>query len=174
MLHIASHFVFKPANEITSYLVLGDGSPLTLLQMKNELRFSGTDMMTLSACNTAMAGSGTTGREIEGFGVLAQNQGAKAVLATLWPVMDKSTGIFMQNLYRLRHEKKLNKAEALQQAQIMFIRGEIKGSGSDGDRERNQAMKGLPGMGDKGDIKAPAPYSHPYYWAPFILMGNWL
>jgi CHAT domain-containing protein len=19
-----------------------------------------------------------------------------------------------------------------------------------------------------------APYAHPYYWAPFILMGNWL
>jgi len=21
---------------------------------------------------------------------------------------------------------------------------------------------------------AAAPYAHPYYWAPFILMGNWL
>ncbi len=178
VLHIASHFVFKPANEITSYLVLGDGSPLTLLQMKNELRFNGTDMMTLSACNTAMAG--TTGREIEGFGVLAQNQGAKAVLATLWPVMDKSTGIFMQNLYRLRHEKNLTKAAALQQAQIMFIRGEIRDSESDGDRKRNRVVK-MPGMSRKPDVKASAPdvkasapYTHPYYWAPFILMGNWL
>jgi len=174
VLHIASHFVFKPANEITSYLVLGDGTPLTLLQMKNELRFSGTDLMSLSACDTAMAGAGTTGREIEGFGVLAQNQGAKAVLATLWPVMDRSTGIFMQNLYRLRHEKKLTKAAALQQAQIMFIRGEIGGSGSDGDRKRNRPTKGLPGAVRRPDGKASAPYSHPYYWAPFILMGNWL
>ena len=82
------------------------------------------------------------GREIEGFGGFAQRQGAKAVLATLWPVADKSTGLFMKNMYELRQKKDLTKAEALQQAQIAFIISKH--------------------------------YSHPFFWGPFILMGNWL
>jgi CHAT domain-containing protein len=84
------------------------------------------DLLTLSACETGL-GSGLKedGREVEGFGVLAQRQGAKAVMATLWKVADRSTGQFMQLLYRLREEKKLTKADALRRVQEMFIRGEV-------------------------------------------------
>ena len=142
-LHIASHFVFKPGTERDSYLLLGDGTKLSLAQMNDEdLDFNNVDLLTLSACETAMGGTKANGREIEGFGGFAQRQGAKAVLATLWPVADKSTGLFMKNMYELRQKKDLTKAEALQQAQIAFILSEH--------------------------------YSHPFFWGPFILMGNWL
>jgi CHAT domain-containing protein len=32
-----------------------------------------------------------------------------------------------------------------------------------------------PGVANKVPFKADArkPYAHPYYWAPFILIGNW-
>jgi len=143
VLHIASHFVFKPGVESSSYLLLGDGSQLSLdMITEKNFDFKNVDLLTLSACETAMPGAGADGREIEGFGGLAQRQGAKAVLATLWPVADKGTGIFMKNMYQYHQEQKLTKIEALRKAQVEFIHS------------------------DK--------YSHPFFWAPFILMGNWL
>ncbi len=99
------------------------------------------DLLALAACDTKLGSAGRTeteragrqagGVEVDGFGVLAQKQGAKAVLATLWKVADRSTGLFMQEFYRLRQERKLTKAEALSRAQDSFIRGKnfTKGEG---------------------------------------------
>ena len=100
------------------------------------------DLLTLSACDTGLGGGrDERGREIEGFGVIAQQQGAKAVLATLWPVADQSTAVLMADMYRRRQTQNLTKIEALRQAQIA--------------------------------LQSQPKYAHPYYWAPFILMGNW-
>jgi len=64
----------------------------------------------------------------------------------------------MQEFYR-GHEAGLTKAAALRKAQLAFLQGGGSAkSGSDG--------LFIPPKG--------APYAHPYYWAPFILMGNWL
>jgi CHAT domain-containing protein len=152
VLHIASHFVFKPGNESNSFLLLGDGKQLTLRDLKDDdFRFRDVDLITLSACETAVGGGNdANGLEIEGFGALAQKQGAKSVIATLWSVADKSTGILMQNLYRIREQTKgITKVESLREAQLGFI---------------------------NGSVKSPPEYSytHPFFWAPFILMGNWL
>jgi CHAT domain-containing protein len=154
LLHLASHFVFRPGNESTSFLLLGDGDRLTLSRIREErLDFGHIDLVTLSACETGLGGGRTAqGEEVEGLGALVQKQGAKGVIATLWPVADESTGLFMQHFYRLREEKKLTKADALRQAQLMLIKGQSA----------------------PGAAKPDAPYAHPYFWAPFILMGNWL
>jgi len=100
------------------------------------------------------------------------------VLATLWPVSDESTGGFMQNLYRYREQGNgTTKAAALRSAQMFFINGTKKESGSD----NNLQLPGLSADMKKKVIEevtfTPDPkasYSHPYYWAPFVLMGNWL
>jgi len=144
VVHIASHFDLKPGRGLESALILGNKSELTLEQIRSGPSFSNVDLLTLSACNTAIGEPSSNGAEIEGFGALAQNKGASGVIATLWSVQDNSTSLFMQNMYRLHQKKKLSKAEALQKAQLLFIR----------------------------DPKYAA-YSHPYFWAPFILMGNW-
>jgi CHAT domain-containing protein len=86
-------------------------------------------------------GRDAQGREIEGFGVIAQQQGAKAVLATLWAVADESTSVLMADMYRQRQQHGLSKIGALQQAQRAMLNS--------------------------------TRYAHPFYWAPFILMGNW-
>jgi CHAT domain-containing protein len=92
VVHVASPFQFQPGNETNSALLLGDGNFLSLAQIKTLPNvFGGVELLTLSACNTATGGSGANGTEIEGFGVLAQRQGAKAVVASLWPVFDTST-----------------------------------------------------------------------------------
>jgi CHAT domain-containing protein len=59
------------------------------------------ELLTLPACNTAVGSTGAEGKEVEGWAVLAQRQGAKAVVATLWPVVDVSTTALMQTFYRL-------------------------------------------------------------------------
>jgi len=125
VLHIASHFVFSPGTEINSFLLLGDGKQITLGDIRTgNWNFANVDLLTLSACDTGMGGGrDEKGREIEGFSVIAQQQGAKSVLATLWSVADQSTSIFMQELYRSRQEKSLTKADALREAQLALING---------------------------------------------------
>jgi CHAT domain-containing protein len=62
---------------------------LTLAKVKNDdYDFGGLELITLSACNTAVGETWTNGSEVESFGILAHDQGAKGVLATLWPVSD--------------------------------------------------------------------------------------
>jgi CHAT domain-containing protein len=164
VLHIASHFRFTPGTEQDSYLVLGDGSHLTLAQVRHEYRFSGVDLLTLSACDSGFGGGrASDGREVEGLGALAQKRGAHGVLAALWPVADQSTAVLMPEMYRLRQEDKLSKAEALRQAQVEFIHGR---AATDKPGSRRAAPRAL--------AQPETPFAHPYFWAPFILMGNWL
>jgi len=143
LLHIASHFIFKPGTDLSSFLLLGDGTELTLAKIRKNYNFDGIDLLTLSACETGIGHQTGNGREIDGFGILAQNKGARGILATLWKVESESTSQFMPKFYRVLTENpKSTKAGALQKIQKDFI--------------------------------SSGKYTHPYYWAPFILMGNWL
>jgi CHAT domain-containing protein len=137
--------------------------------------FSGVDLLTLSACNTATGGA-ANGKEVEGFGVLAQRQGAKAVVASLWPVADRSTKLLMQEFYHAREAQKgMAKVEALREAQLKLLRGEISVDGAPTTSRQIVQEAAKPGAAGwpafKTDPKAP--FAHPYYWAPFILIGNW-
>ncbi|PXX14300.1 CHAT domain-containing protein [Nitrosomonas ureae] len=146
VIHIGSHFELRPGDNSRSFLLLGQNTILTMAEVYDEnLDFSGADLVTLSACDTAMGEDNalSNGAEIESFGVLVKELGAKSVMATLWPVIDESTSFFMKRFYQLREQNKFTKAEALRQAQLSLITS-----------------------GDK--------FSQSYYWAPFVLMGNWL
>ena len=166
VVHIASHFRFVPGSYSDSFLLLGDGSTLSLDRLRGSRFFQETELLTLSACETAMGSTGK-GVEIEGFGAIAMNQGAKSVIATLWPVSDKSTARLMKEFYRLREEKNMTKAEALRQAQLTLLQGEV------GEENKEPADEARGSERTRFVKDAQRPYSHPYYWAPFILMGNW-
>jgi CHAT domain-containing protein len=155
--------------------LLGDGKHLTLSEIKTKLNFNSVELLTLSACETALGDDSTShhGVEVEGLGAIAQQAGAKAVLATLWPVADASTAALMRALYQAHKVDHLDKADALRQAQLALLRG------SAAVEVSSNAQRGLTrmnGAAAAGNFKADpnAPYAHPFYWAPFILMGNWL
>ena len=151
VLHISSHFEMRPGQDAgNSYLLLGDGTPLTLNEINaaQDITFEGVDLLVLSACSTARSTEGS-GIEVEGLGAIAQLKGADAVMATLWNVADESTSKFMAKFYSELQKPNVDKAQAIKNTQDAFINGTIKSTDPSKD------------------------YSEPYYWAPYILMGNW-
>jgi CHAT domain-containing protein len=132
--------------------------------------FASVDLLTLSACNTGVGDALGDGSEMEGFGVEAQRKGAQAVIATLWPVADESTSLLMQEFYRLmRSRPEMLKVEALREAQLALLRGKIK---PPTDAAQSRGVVIIP-VTPTGPGQLPG-YTHPYFWAPFFLMGNWL
>lgn len=166
LLHVASHFQFGPAEEDGSFLLLGDGNHLTLGELKGLTGvFNGIDLLVLSACNTAMGGKGAYGEEIEGFGALARQLGAKSVLASLWPVDDTSTAFLMKEFYRIWAQSPARgKAEALRQAQLALLRGQADPPTA---RPWGPSRAAAP-----PDEALAASFTHPFFWSPFVLMGN--
>jgi CHAT domain-containing protein/Tfp pilus assembly protein PilF len=163
VVHIATHFRFEPGNVAQSFLLLGDGGHFSLADLETSVPlFGGVQLLTLSACNTGVG----DGAEVEGFGTLAQQQGAKAVIASLWPVADESTSRLMQEFYRIRESSPgLSKLEALQRAQLELLNGVVRAEPV-GAADR--------GVRPPGEGQQTTSYTHPYFWAPFFLMGNWL
>jgi CHAT domain-containing protein/tetratricopeptide (TPR) repeat protein len=170
IVHLASHFDFVPGTDKNSFLLLGDGSKLTMEEFRNMPQvLQGVELLTLSACDTAVGGEGADGKEVEGFAVLAQRQGAKAVVATLWAVADESTAVLMREFYRLRmSDRTTTKAEALRQAQLALLTGKLKPSTAQSVSDRSVVPKA-----PQNARKPPTDWSHPYFWAPFTLIGNW-
>lgn len=175
VVHIASHFVFNPGDESQSYLLLAGkdddrkGFHLTVADFRDDQRISldETQLLTLSACETGMTGTASNGREIDGLGTTAQLKGAKAVISSLWEVNDASTGLLMADFYKrwVTGGGKVTKAQALRAAQLDLLQGKaMPGSGG--------VDRGVVPDGDMGNSALPG-YAHPYYWAPFVLMGNW-
>jgi len=175
IIHIASHFQFTPGSMDDSFLLLGDGNRMTLAQIKTKLNFNSVELLTLSACETAVGDDSTShhGVEVEGLGAIAQQAGARAVLATLWPVADASTAVLMRALYQAHKADRLDKADALRQAQLALLRGTAKVDDVAG-AQRGLTRVSAAQAGGNFRVDPGAPYAHPFYWAPFILMGNWL
>ena len=76
---------------------------------------------------------------------------------------------FYENLAQGTDAAPVTKAEALSRAQRSLIRNLATSSS---DTSRALAVQGKPGA--RSAANSPSPFSHPYYWAPFILIGNGL
>lgn len=172
--HIATHAEFVPGSHEDSYLLLGNGNPLKIFDIQNLQDLSNIHLIVLSACETALSGPDQDGIEISGVAHQFLTGGAKAVIASLWKVNDASTSLLMQLFYQQladsTAETPITKAEALRQAQLKLL--------SDDD-EIQLALATLTRSGERfGDFdptltaRRPEGYTHPYYWAPFILIGN--
>lgn len=166
VVHIASHFALSAEGVDKSFLLLGDGQPLSLKDFgaDGSISFGGADLVALSACQTALA-PGSTGAEIDSMGEIALNNGAAAVLASLWSVSDSSTASLMEAFYRASIKGAGDKGSALKQAQLQLLNGAA-AAGSE------EARSGLAVDRPAGPRVAAQSYSHPFYWAPFVLLGN--
>ncbi|MFG6440911.1 CHAT domain-containing tetratricopeptide repeat protein [Roseateles sp. LKC17W] len=116
LLHISTHFVLRPGSIAKSWLLLGDGSRLPLERMRR-IDIGRPQLVTLSACETAVMDSGGGGREVDGLAAALLDRGAGQVLASLWRVDDRATARFMQRFYTAYTRQHGDAATALQQAQ---------------------------------------------------------
>lgn len=144
ILHFATHGDFRLDNPLFSGLALADGW-LTTMDIFN-LRLKAS-LVTLSACQTGRNVVGG-GDELLGLMRAFLSGGAASVVLTLWAVEDRSTAQIMETFYRHLVSGR-GKGEALRCGQMQLIRGEHE----------------LPGA-------PPEYYAHPYFWAPFFLVGD--
>ncbi len=164
IVHLATHGEFNSQEQGKSFIQFWDEK----IQL-NQLRSLGlnnpqVELLVLSACRTAL---GDEKAEL-GFAGLAVQAGVKSALASLWYVSDEGTLGLMAKFYSHLDEAVI-KAEALRQAQIAMIRGEVRVQ--DGEL-RGIAQRGgvplPPSLAQSGDRNL----SHPYYWAAFTLIGS--
>ncbi|NJS10297.1 MAG: CHAT domain-containing protein [Microcoleus sp. CSU_2_2] len=170
IIHLATHSEFQPGVASNSYIQLWD----TKLPL-NDLRKLGwnnppVELLVLSACRTALGDEKT---EL-GFAGFAFQAGVKSVLASLWYVSDEGTLALMSEFYQQLKTAPI-KAEALRQAQIAMIKGQVRieqgvlrGSFAFSSKRAGNQMQitpELPSMGDRN-------LAHPYYWAAFTMIGS--
>ena len=163
IIHLATHGEFQPGDLSNSYIQLWD----TQLRL-NELRKLGwnnppVELLVLSACRTAF---GSEDAEL-GFAGFAVQAGVKSALASLWYVNDEGTLGLMTEFYRQLQTAPI-KAEALRQAQIAMIQGQVQftqGRLQDSTGKEIPLPQPLAELGDRT-------LNHPYYWAAFTLIGS--
>ncbi|MEI2577537.1 CHAT domain-containing protein [Scytonema sp. PRP1] len=167
IIHMATHAKFVNGKPEYSFILMGDGNFITLPDIQ-KLSLPNVDLVVLSACETAVGDQIGKGEEILGFGYQIQRTGARAAIASLWSVNDGGTQALMNAFYAFLSQGKMTKAEALRQAQAAMITGDYSGISQDQDRGILKSTR------QKLPAKVSNRLSHPFYWAPFILIGNGL
>lgn len=136
------------------------------------LDLSGVDLVVLSACETGV------GTVIGGEGVLGLQRsfhaaGARTCVTSLWKVDDEATQVLMTEFYRNLWEKKLSKLEALRQAQLKMLTGYDPRQGKlrAGMTQRPIDEKAIEEA--RAALKPGETLVPPFYWAAFVLSGDW-
>jgi CHAT domain-containing protein len=149
VIHLATHAVFSSDPQKT-FIIAGDRSIININTFNSLLSSSNTtkpELIVLSACDTATGDE----RATLGLAGVAVRSGS-STLASLWSVGDASTAQLMSQFYREFDKPGVKKAEALQKAQLSLI-------------QSLRANSSLP------ELQELPP--HPYYWAAYVLVGNW-
>jgi CHAT domain-containing protein len=110
------------------------------------------DWIVLSACNTGAA-DGAGAEAVSGLGRAFFYAGSRAILVSMWPVETSSARQLTSRIFEYQKEDRtLSRAGALRQSILALIDG--------------------PGMRDPASGKIAASYAHPFFWAPFIIVGK--
>jgi CHAT domain-containing protein len=141
-----------------------DDGVLTALEVA-QLDLSGVELAVLSACETGL-GAAAGGEGLLGLQRAFQVAGARSVIASLWKVDDNASRRLTEQLYEhlWRADKPLGKLEALRQAQLALLRGgRPRGPGVQRPVDPEALKRAVPMTG-----RTP-----PFYWAAFVLSGDW-
>lgn len=164
ILHLATHGEFRPGSLSQSSLYLYD-QRLGLHELRQfGLHDPPLELLTLSACQTAV-GNRSAELGFAGFAVLT---GAKTSVASLWNVSDDaSAGLMIEFYNQLRGHQPTIKAEALKQAQLTLLHGQVYIQ-----EDQLVGPKGRHPLPPELTIDGIQDFSHPYYWAAFSLVGS--
>jgi CHAT domain-containing protein len=108
------------------------------------------DWAVLSGCNTAAA-DGLGSEAVSGLGRAFFHAGARAVLASSWPVHSGATAELVADAFgAYARSPELGRAGAMQAAMLRMIEA----------------------GGERSDGRVAFSYAHPIFWAPFLLVGD--
>ncbi|NMF58810.1 CHAT domain-containing protein [Pseudanabaena yagii] len=119
IIHLATHAAFVSGTPEDSFVLMGNGDRLNLRELR-EWKLPNTQLVVLSACQTALGGVVGSGEEILGFGYQIQRTGARAAIASLWTVSDQGTQSLMGSFYTQLH-KGTNIINSLREAQLSLL-----------------------------------------------------
>lgn len=123
VLHLATHGTLVDRNPDQSFLVMSDGrgggEALTRQEILGRLDLKGTNLVTLSACQTALSGT-RIGTEVNSLADAFWSKGAGAVVGSLWSVPDVATKALMTEYYS-RLSQGENHARAFRKAQLALL-----------------------------------------------------
>ena len=142
IVHVATHGEFRRDSPMFSGLYLDDGWLTALDVFSMQLSAS---LVTLSACETGRHVVGG-GDELLGLMRAFLYAGAASLVLSLWTADDQYTRALMERLYS-ELAAGCRKGEALRRAQLSLLRPPPGADTAGGERP------------------------HPYYWAPFFLVG---
>lgn len=169
LLHFATHGTLDAESPLNSSIALAGGDELTVYELMS-LRLDAR-LVVLSACSTGQ-GRSTGGDDLLGLtrGLLAA--GAQAAVVSLWPVDDHATALFMQEFHaRLRAGHSPRAAlQAAQRHVRCMPAAEIAARTRGAHRRRRDAAADADAAGALTHDEVTG-YAHPYFWAPFILVG---
>ncbi len=149
IIHLATHGVFSSDPEQT-FIVTGDRNIIgldSLSSLFSSNKDTKPELIVLSACDTATGDE----RAVLGLAGIAVRSGSSTI-ASLWSVEDMSTTELMTQFYRELKNPATKKVDALQKAQLSLI-------------------KSLRANPPSVELQQLPP--HPYYWASYVLVGNW-
>lgn len=118
IVHLATHGHLNPTDVNESYLLMAGGK-LTTGDIYG-LKLDGVDLVTLSACQTALADKPTSA-EIPSLAQAFSVAGSHSLIASLWSVEDEATRRLMLEFYQQLLAGN-SRAESLRTAQISMIR----------------------------------------------------
>jgi len=146
VVHLATHGKFSSRVEDT-FILAADG-PINVTQFDTLLRsrdLTRPDAIQLLVLSACQTATNDD-RATLGLAGFAVRAGARSTLASLRNVSDESAPLLIERFYRELNNSNqtITKAEALRRAQLSLINGPRR------------------------------TYQQPQYWAPFVLIGNWL
>ena len=149
VIHLATHGQFGSTSDQTFILSGAEqGNPLINVNQFDNLLRTGSLRRSQPIELLVLSACNTAQGDDEailGLAGVAVRAGARSTIATLWGANDEATANLMGKFYNnLAADAQISKARALRQAQLELLAEE------------------------------DSQYRHPYYWAPFVLIGNWL
>ncbi len=143
IVHIASHGLLEPHYQALA-LSLDPGSQEDGFLLHSEIAELklDADLVVLSACETGNTQMRST-EPIAGLALALRNAGARRVVVSLWPVDDAATARLMTDFYRP-------------------LAAAADGAAPDYGAALSEAKRQMLAAGPK----------HPFYWAPFVLVGD--
>ena len=149
VIHLATHGQFGSTSDQTFILSGAEqGNPLINVNRFDNLLRTGSLKRSQPIELLVLSACNTAQGDDEailGLAGVAVRAGARSTIATLWGANDEATANLMGKFYQnLAADTQISKARALRQAQLELL------------------------------VEEDSLYRHPYYWAPFVLIGNWL